>query len=356
MGTSTTPVGSQATDTAEATEVTVQQQSGMILGHVAGYMAARTIDMGMKHGMLARIADNPGITPAQLAGSLGLDHLYMDVWCRGAFGCGVLEHVGDGVRLAPHMQTLLLDTTSPAYAGALFPLINEREMFGRFGENLESGDRMWWNDTSATWIAGVAAAGTPFNTRLIPGGLKQVPGLTEVLEQGCRVVDTACGSGVGVVRLAENYPNCTVTGVDGDQASIDAARRRVKDAGFSDRVNLICSPLEDFTLDEKAMLVVNNISMHECRDIDRVTERVVDALEPGGWFVISDFPFPDTDEGLRTVPGRVMSGIQFFEAQIDDQLLPRTAYDRLLTEHGFTELGSASLTPMHALTFGRRKA
>ena len=49
-----------------------------------------------------------------------------------------------------------------------------------------------------------------------------------------------------------------------------------------------------------------------------------------------------------------MGGIQFFEAQIDDQLLPRAYYDGLLTRHQFTDLGSASLTPMHALTWGRR--
>lgn len=61
----------------------------------------------------------------------------------------------------------------------------------------------------------------------------------------------------------------------------------------------------------------------------------------------------DTDEGLRTVPGRIMSGIQFFEAQIDDQLLPRAFYDDLLARHGFSAIGSVTLTPMHALTYGR---
>ena len=100
--------------------------------------------------------------------------------------------------------------------------------------------------------------------------------------------------------------------------------------------------------------MINNISMHECRNIDRVAANVHAVLEPGGWFVISDFPFPDTDEALRTAPGRIMSGIQFFEAQIDDQLLPRSAYDDLLGRHGFTGIGSATLTPMHALTYGRR--
>jgi hypothetical protein len=51
-----------------------------------------------------------------------------------------------------------------------------------------------------------------------------------------------------------------------------------------------------------------------------------------------------------------MSGIQFFEAQIDDQLLPRAAYDELLSRHGFTDLGTVSLTPVHALTWGRKPA
>ncbi len=125
-------------------------------------------------------------------------------------------------------------------------------------------------------------------------------------------------------------------------------------AGVADRVTLMCSPLEQMVIEEPVTAVVNNISMHECRDIDMVTEQVKAALEPGGWFVISDFPFPDTDDGLRSVPGRIMCGIQFFEAQIDDQLLPRTAYDELLVRHGFSDLGSFNLTPMNAVTHARR--
>lgn len=70
--------------------------------------------------------------------------------------------------------------------------------------------------------------------------------------------------------------------------------------------------------------------------------------------MISDFPFPDTEQGLRSVLGRIMGAIQFFESQIDDQLLPRAAYDDLLSRHGFAELGSFSLTPMHAVTHARK--
>jgi SAM-dependent methyltransferase len=333
--------------------VTLPEQASVLLGHVAGYMSHRTIDIGLRYGIIAELAASPGSSPDDLAGALRMDDFYLSVWCRGALAAGILDRDGDGYRLGAHFETLLLDEASPAYAGGLFPLALQPEMFTRFGESLGSGERMWWDETSPAWIDGVSRTGRPFYSRLVPAGLSHVPGLAERLESGGRIIDTACGAGVGLEKLAATYPNAELVGVDGDAHSISSARARLEAAGVAN-VELVTSPLEEFEVSAPATLVINNISMHECRDIDKVTERVLDALEPGGWFVISDFPFPDTDEGLRSVPGRIMSGIQFFEAQIDDQLLPRAAYDELLARHGFTDLGTVSLTPVHALTWGRK--
>ncbi len=341
------------TMTEAPTAPTVPEQAGLLLGHVAGYMSHRTIDIGLRYGLIAELASSPGLSPDELANRLRMDDFYVGVWCRAALAAGVLERAGSGYRLAVHVETLLLDDASPAFVGGLFPLTMQPEMFTRFGENLHSGERLWWDETSPAWIDGVSTTGRPFYSRLIPGGLGQVPGLTEWLEQGIRVLDTACGAGAGLAKLAATFPNCELVGVDGDAHSIESARGALASAGV-DGVELITSPLEDFEISQPVALVINNISMHECRDIDLVTERVLAALEPGGWFVISDFPFPDSDDGLRSVPGRIMAGIQFFEAQIDDQLLPRSAYDDLLGRHGFTDLGTASLTPVHALTWGRK--
>jgi SAM-dependent methyltransferase len=335
---------------------TLAETAPRMLSLVAGYVGHRTVAIGLRQGLIRRLDDTAGSTADELAEALELDPFYVAVWCRAALAAGVLERSGGGFRLGAHIGTLLLDRGSPAWVGGVFAVAEAREMFGRFEESLASGERMWWDDTSPEWIAAVAGTGTPFYLRLVPGGLAQVPGLAGRLEAGIRVVDTACGAGEGILRLATTYPRCTVVGVDGDLHSVQRARERVAAAGLTDRVEVVHSALEDFTVDAPAALVINNISMHECRDIDRVTANVAAGLEPGGWFVISDFPFPDTDEGLRSVPGRIMTGIQFFEAQIDDQLLPRTAYDDLLSRHGFADIGSAQLTPMHALTYGRRPA
>ena len=49
-----------------------------------------------------------------------------------------------------------------------------------------------------------------------------------------------------------------------------------------------------------------------------------------------------------------MTGIQFFEATIDDQLLPVTTYLDLLNRHGFKNVDSVSITPVHALIYGQK--
>lgn len=340
-------------------EVTIKERGGALLAQAAGYIGLRTIEVGLKHGLIAKLAEHPeGLTVEQLAHDAGVDAFYAGVWARAAYGAEVIDTVvgdGDGTtyRLAEHVGTLLLDQDSPAYIGALFKLLDQPELFDRFSEVLTSGEHIWWDQTGPGWIDGVSGTGRAYYNRLIPGGLSQVPGVTARLEAGARVLELAAGVGVGLVKLATAYPNAEIVGMDGDAYSLELAAKRLGEAGLEGRVELIRSTLEDLDV-EGFDLAIINISMHEARDLDKVAENVRRALEPGGIFVISDFPFPEDHEALRTVPARLMLGVQFFEAMIDDQLLPTKAFVELLDKHGFTDVGTADLTPLHALTFGRR--
>lgn len=341
--------------TTTPSQITPQEQAEQILmPQAAGYIGHKTVAIGLRQGLVEALADSAdGMTADELAETRGFDPFYVAVWCRAALASGILELDGDRHRLAPHLDTLLLNEESPRYAGALFTLMEQPEMFDRFEASLTSGDRTWWDGASTDFIANVSATGRPFYTRLIPQGLDQVPGLGERLADECRIMDTACGAGIGVVRTARTYPHATIVGADGDAHSLELAAKRVKDAGVADRVSFIQTPLEELEHDDEFALVINNISMHECRDLDAVTANVRDVLEPGGWFVISDLPFPEDIGRLRTVPGRIMTGIQYWEAQIDDQLLPRSYYDDLLARNGFTGIGSVDINPTHAITYGR---
>ena len=334
----------------------IQQQAGKVLSQVAGYVGLRTIDIGLQHGLLEALEKTPlGMTAEALAEETGLDPLYAEVWCRSAYAAEVLE-VGEyeAYRLAPYMDKLLLDRDFPGYVGGLPGLMVQPEIFDRFAENLPSGKRTWWDECSPTFIDKVSNTGRPFYTRLILSGLSRVPGLDESLTDGANVLELACGVGIGLVRMAQTYPGTAVVGVDGDAHSLKLVMDRVTQAGLQERISMLQSTLEDLDEQDKYEVVLINISMHECRDIEKVARNVHRALKPGGYFVISDLHFPASVQESRTVPAQVMSGIQFFEALIGDQLLPTQAYVDLLNERGFSGVGFFDLTPVHAVTYGRK--
>jgi SAM-dependent methyltransferase len=337
------------------TQPTRTEQATKLQSHLAGYVATRTINLGLRHGLLDALAANQvGLDPDELARRTGLDLFYTRVWCQAAFAAAVLDQAAGGrYRLASHLDNLLLDPSSPAHVGATFVILEHPEIFEQFSDHFGSGLRTWWDQQPPAFIDAVAATGTPFYTRLIPGGLDRVPGLADRLAAGGRVLELACGAGVGLARLADTYPAAQLVGVDGDVYSLKLAAQRLEEAGASDRVELVACSLEELALNAEFELAVINISMHECRDLDRVTANVRRALRPSGWFVISDFPFPDTPEGLRSLPGQTMTAIQFFEALIGDQLLPTATYLELLAGHGFRDVDSFELTPTHVVVHGK---
>ena len=332
-----------------------QEQAGALLGNAAGYIATRTVRIGLDHGLFEVIAEQAPIGSDDLAEAAGIDKLYSSVWCRSAFAAGVLEGHDEGAyTLAPHVEVLLLDKSSPAYLGGVFKVLTQPEMFDIFSDNLQSGDRIWWDETSPGWIAAVGETGGAFNTRFIPGGISRVPGAPQRLSAGGKALELACGTGAGLVRLGSAFEGLDLVGLDGDGYSLEVARSRLEDAGMSHRVVLIESGMEALDAEDEYDAITINVSMHECRDIEKVTAAIHRALKPGGYFLNSDFAFPTTAEGIRAVPGRIMSGIQFFEALIDDQLLSVDHYLALFDRHGFAETGVVEINPLHAITWARK--
>lgn len=333
---------------------TVTEQAGKILGPLAGTATVWGVELAMRLGILRHLAEHPGAA-AEVADALDLDPLYTAVLLRSCYAGEVLECVDGTYTLAEHMDTLLLDDDAPSYlAGAVRTLVALRESFLDVRTLARTGGREWWDDFDPEWIDAVGENGQTYYRRLLDVVVPQLPQVAAALSDGARYLDLACGVCRGPAKVVDAYPGTRVTAVDCDPYSLAVAEREMKARGVGESFTFVRSYLEDLALDEPHDLAVINISLHEARDIERVVARVHQALAPGGTFLVSEFPFPETLPDVRTVPGRLMSAVQLFEAHIGCQLLPTARFVQLLTDAGFGEVGALAVTPMQVVVHGRK--
>lgn len=105
------------------------------------------------------------------------------------------------------------------------------------------------------------------------------------LPKGSKILDLGCGQGRISTPLA--LLGYRVTGLDGSQAMIEAAKQRTRAAGVE--VRLIHSDMQNFDSVDEYDAVINigtafGYVQNEAEDID-IMNRIYKALKPGGLFV-----------------------------------------------------------------------
>jgi ubiquinone/menaquinone biosynthesis C-methylase UbiE len=332
----------------------LQAAVGKVLASYAGYVNTWTIELGLRLGLFKALSKNPGISADKLSEALGYDSLYTKVWCNAAYSGGFLEVNDGGFVLAPQMERVLLERESTMWAGGTaYSVTALREHFVSLRNRFGTGERTWWDRTSLEFREAVGLAGYSFYVRLVNVALPQMPEIHQALEQGAHVLEMACGTCRGLSLIAKAHPRSRFTVVDGDAETLEIARGQLEIAGV-EGVRVVHSTLEDLSFEEEFEVVLINISLNEARDLRRVVGNAHRALKPGGWFIVSDFPFPERLEDMRSVPAQLMCGIQYFEALIDDQLLPTSRYVSELEEAGFRDVRTLEVTPIHVVVYGSK--
>lgn len=334
----------------------LKEQAAKVLGPLSGTATVWGLDLGLRLGVFADLAARPsGATADEVAVALGLDPQYTHVVLRAAYAAEVLDLSGDRYRLAEHMDVLLLDPDAPGYlGGALKTFVALRETYLDLRTFAGTGQREWWSDFDPEWIEAVGENGQTYYRRLLDQVVPQLPAVRAALERGARYLDLACGVCRGPAKIVNAYPATTVTAVDCDAYTLEVAEREMKERGIGAQFTFVQTMLEDLEIAGEHDLAVINISLHEARNIDQVVARAYAALDTGGTFLVSEFPFPEREEDCRTVPGRLMCGVQMFEAHIGCQLLPTSRFVQHLKRAGFRDVAVIEVTPMHVVVHGTK--
>lgn len=92
------------------------------------------------------------------------------------------------------------------------------------------------------------------------------------------VLDLGCGTGYWTQRLAERYPDATITGLDLAPGMLAHAQAQYGDAIRWQQGDAAALPLSDSSVD----LVFSNLAIQWCPDIDPVVKELARVLAPGG--------------------------------------------------------------------------
>ena len=107
------------------------------------------------------------------------------------------------------------------------------------------------------------------------------------------VLDLGCGPGDIAVRIARQFPDLSVDGIDGAQAMLAAGHERLQREGLSDRVALhrVCLPGDPLPRTRYSGIVSNSL-LHHLHDPQVLWRTVAHALEPGAPVFIADLARP----------------------------------------------------------------
>ena len=163
-----------------------QDQWQKLFGYVLGYQATWVIDVGLKAGLFAAIADNGPIAEDALGAKLGgLDQRYLQVWCRAAYAFELVDwNESDGYRLAPHMRQLLLVPVDPQFLGGRLQFYAALyEDFKAFPKYLKEGGSWPRAEHDPFLLETLESMTKPDAVTISDAVLPQVPALVRRLEQ-----------------------------------------------------------------------------------------------------------------------------------------------------------------------------
>jgi SAM-dependent methyltransferase len=304
-----------ATDDAPATP-TLADQVSRLYDLIAGYHATHLLEIARELGVWEALTGAPGLTSEELATRLGADPFYTDVLCRTAFSFGLVEREGAGWHMAPHFDQILGNPESSFYlacAPRVHMVLGEdyRDYLGHF----QAGTARSYQEHGEAFMREVAEALKTLPRIFLDLVLPRLPGLEARLADGARVLDVGCGGGWAVVQLAERFPGTSCVGIDLEPYSVGLARRLIAERGLADRCQARVQSVDQLGEDGAYDVATSFLVVHEIAPAAKAAAfaAVARALKPGGYFLVFDETYPETDEALQAMPSRFAALAQWYE-------------------------------------------
>ena len=249
------------------------------------------ISVGHRTGLFDTMSRMPPATSAEIASHAGLHERYVREWLGAMVTGRVVEYDPPSGRYS----------LPPEHAGSLTRAAGANNMavfaqyIGGLGGVEDAVVDCFRNGGGVPYAAfprfhEVMAedSGQSVMSSLEAHILPLVPGLTDRLERGIRVLDLGCGRGRIIHRLAVLYPNSRFTGIDLSEEAIGWARTQA--AGLPN-LEYVARDLSDFdqTVEADAYdLITTFDAVHDQAQPLNLLKGIYRALAPDGVYLMQD--------------------------------------------------------------------
>ena len=204
-----------------------------MVDHLSSAMLVTMLELGRRTGMLAALAAGPS-TAEELAAATGVHPRYVDEWLGAVVTGGVVAHdPDDGTFHLPAAHAAALTDPSPYNLSGMVTIaagtagaLDQIEDVFRGGGGIGYGEHPLDVDEVIDRLSRHR-----YDALLVDRYLGQVPGLSERLTAGARVLELGCGRGHAARLVAAAFPSSQVVGLDLSAEAVEQARRRAQEDG-----------------------------------------------------------------------------------------------------------------------------
>lgn len=249
--------------------------------------------IGHRTGLFDAMRDQRAETSLEIAARAGLNERYVREWLGAMVTSGVVQVDAESARYRlPPEHAAYLTRAAGADNLAVFaqyvPLLANveddivqcfREGGGVSYERYPRFHAVMAEDSGLSVLSSL-------QTHILP----LIPGLTEQLAKGLRVLDAGCGSGRIVTRLAGLFPESRFVGIDLSAEAIRTARKDADARGLNN-AEFIAADLSGFDASADAAsfdLITTFDAVHDQGRPLNVLKGIHRALKPGGVYLMQE--------------------------------------------------------------------
>jgi 2-polyprenyl-3-methyl-5-hydroxy-6-metoxy-1,4-benzoquinol methylase len=315
-----------------------------VVDDLGGAFAVGLAYLGDKLGLFSALAAHGPLGSAALAQRTGLQERYVREWLNAMVAARYVEHQPDrGTYAMTAEQTAVLaDEGGRAFAAGAFTFAMESLMLApRLAGAFQHGGGIPFDELPATIPAALDRMHRPwFDHLLVQEWLAGVPGLTERLTRGARVLDVGCGLGRSTTAMARAFPASAFLGIDPHAPSIQRAHERAAEARLPN-VSFAASPVQALEADAFDLIVAVD-TVHDMVDPVGALRAMRGLLALGGQLFWSEPTGSREPLENRNPQGRLRASLSPFHCLTVSMAAGGAALGTLIGEAGARELAAAA--------------